>query len=340
MSFGFAGVPRRAGKDFDPAALGRDSRWRIEMAAKQRENALRLLSCQTRVYSCPICGSGRFAPFAAMFEYSWVECSACGHLFCETPPGDAAVAALYSAEDARRCAQGAIYVDEELFRTRVNRIARPKAEFVASVVGERGLWVDVGCGTGELLTAARPLGWICRGIEADADEIAFGRRRGLDIAAGFADASNIGGLVAGAHLVSLVNVLEHIREPVELLVAASAAVASGGYVVLEVPRHPSLSSLANQTFPELACRHIYAPDHLHVFTEESAERMLAGAGLRAVALWTFGQDFGDLVGTVIAARLPGAGTRWRVVADAAPSIQEAVDRAGLSDTLFVVARKG
>ena len=339
MPFGFVGTPRRIGKDFSPAALGRDSRWRIDMAAKQRENALRLQGCQIRLFRCPICGSERFEPFASVFEYAWAQCSRCGHLFCETPPDEAAVAGLYSTEGDRRCAQGAIYVDEELFRARVERIARPKVEFVASVVGERGTWVDIGCATGELLAAAQSLGWRSRGVESDADEIAFGRRHGLDIAAGFADASNIGGFIAGARVVSLVNVLEHLREPVELLAAASAAVASGGYVVLEVPRHPSLSSLANQAFPELACRHIYAPDHLHVFTEESAERMLAGAGLAAVALWTFGQDFGDLVDTVIAARLPGSDARWRMVTGAACGMQKAVDEAGLSDTLFVIARK-
>jgi len=340
MSFGFVGIPRRIGKDFSPAALGRDSRWRIDMAAKQRESALRLRGCQIRLSRCPVCGSRQFEPFTSVFEYSWAQCSRCGHLFCETPPDESAVAALYSTEGDRRCAQGAIYVDEEHFRVRVERIARPKAEFVASVAGEPGSWVDIGCATGELLVAAQSLGWKCCGVESDADEIAFGRRHGLDIAAGSVDASNIGRFIAGAQVVSLVNVLEHVREPVELLTGASAAVAPGGYVVLEVPRHPSLSSLANQAFPELACRHIYAPDHLHVFTEASAERMLEAAGLKAVAIWTFGQDFGNLVDTVIAARLPGSDARWRVVADATPPIQAAVDRAGLSDTLFVVARKG
>jgi SAM-dependent methyltransferase len=241
MSFAFVGIPRRIGKDFSPAAPGRDSRWRMDMAAKQRENALRLRGCQIRLSRCPICGSEQFEPFTSVFDYSWAQCSRCEHLFCETPPDDDAVAALYSTEDDRRCAQGAIHVDDELFRVRVERIARPKAEFVASEVGERGTRVDIGCATGELLAAAQSLGWKCRGVESDADEIAFGRRHGLDIAAGFVDRSNIGGFIAGARVVSLVNVLEHIREPVELLAAASAAVAAGRYVVLEVPRHPSLA---------------------------------------------------------------------------------------------------
>ena len=339
-SFRFAGVLRRVGKEFNPAALNRDAQWRIGMAARQRESAARLRSCQTHASQCPVCGGERFEPFTSVFEYSWVRCSRCGHLFCETPPDEAAVAALYSAEGARRCSQSAIYLDEELFQTRVDRIARPKAEFVASVVNGRGIWVDVGCATGELLSAAQALGWRCRGVESDPDEFAFGRRHGLDIAAEFVSAANIGGFVAGAQVVSLVNVLEHVRQPVELLCAVSASIATGSYAVFEVPRHPSLSSLANQAFPDLACRHIYAPDHLHVFTEDSAERMLDRASLHAIAVWTFGQDFHDLTGTVIAARLPGEEARWPAIAEAAPCVQAAVDQAGLSDTLFVVARKG
>jgi SAM-dependent methyltransferase len=221
----------------------------------------------------------------------------------------------------------------------VERIARPKAVFVASIVGGRGTWVDIGCGTGELLSAAQSLGWQCRGVESDPDEIEFGRRHGFEIASGFVDVSNAAALVAGAQLVSLVNILEHVLDPVGLLGAISSGIAAGGYVVCEVPRHPSLSALASQAFPELACRHIYAPDHLHVFTEASAERMLESAGLEAISVWTFGQDFWDLTNAVLTARLPGADARWRVVTDNAPSIQAAVDRAGLSDTLFMVARK-
>ena len=336
----FAGVTRRVGKEFRPAALGRDTRWRLAMAAKQRATAARLFHARKELSRCPICGSRRHERFVTVFGFVYAACGDCGHIFCQTPLDPSAAASLYSAEeDERRCAQAAVYVDEELFRARIETIARPKAEFVASVVSERGVWVDVGCGTGELIAAAAELGWRCRGVESDPEEIAFGRRHGLQIEAEFADEANIGRLVAAAQVVSLINLLEHVTHPADLLSAAVKASVPGTYVVLEVPRHPSLSALANQAFPELACRHIYAPDHLHVFTEESAARMLKAAGLEAIALWVFGQDFQDLVGTVLAARLPGADADWRVVTDAAPNIQAAVDAAELSDTLFLIARK-
>ena len=338
-SFAFTGVPRKTGKEFSPAALGRDSRWRIEMARKQREIADRLRPAQTTVEACPICASEKFEPFVSVFEYSWVECADCGHLFCCTPVDAVAVAGLYSASDGRRSAQGDVYVVEELFRTRVEQIALPKARHVASVVRERGVWVDIGCGTGEMLMAARDLGWECRGVESDPDEIAFGRRHGLDISSGFVDASNAGEWVREARVVSLLNVLEHVRDPLRLLAAVAGMLAPGAYVVIEVPRHPSLSALANQAFPELACRHVYAPDHLHIFTESSAERLLRAASLRAISVWNFGQDFHDLTGTVIAARMPAAEERWQMLAGAAPFVQMAVDRAGLSDALFIVSRK-
>ncbi len=114
---------------------------------------------------------------------------------------------------------------------------------------------------------------------------------------------------------------------------------TGAYAVIEVPRHPSLSSFAALTFPANACRHLYAPEHLHVFTEQSMAVMLDKAGLLPLSVWTFGQDFQELVSAAaLAAGIDEAGYFQRVC-DLAPAMQQAIDDADFSDVIFVVAKK-
>jgi O-antigen chain-terminating methyltransferase len=95
--------------------------------------------------------------------------------------------------------------------------------------------LDVGCGRGELLALLRDAGVEARGVDADADMVAYARGAGLDVEQadlleyldGLADAS-LGGLFAG-------QVVEHLPPPalVRLLQLASAKLRPGGVAVFE-----------------------------------------------------------------------------------------------------------
>jgi trans-aconitate methyltransferase len=244
------------------------------------------------------------------------------------------IAALYQGATE----QSRVYVGEELFQRRVEQIARPKASFCAEHVPPGGIWFDLGCGTGELLSVVRELGWEPRGCEADAAHVSFARARGLDIIAGYVDELPAE-LHAGVRVLSALNLLEHLPAPKSWLIRLTAPLAPGAHVVVEVPRHPSLSSFSNLLFPDLACRHIYPPDHMHIFTEASLERLLSAARLDAQAVWVFGQDYQELLYSSAAhAGLPESAFFHRLI-DASASVQRALDGENLCDVLFVVARK-
>ena len=69
--------------------------------------------------------------------------------------------------------------------------------------------------------------------------------------------------------VILRHVLEHVSDPVETVLNISKSIKKEAYFLFEVPRFPSISSLTNRCFPELAARNIYSPDHLHLFSDKS-----------------------------------------------------------------------
>ena len=72
---------------------------------------------------------------------------------------DESVRRLYQELGEIRRAQASLYGDEALFDRRIAQIARPKVEHVRSIVPADGIWLDVGCATGELLVAATDAGW-------------------------------------------------------------------------------------------------------------------------------------------------------------------------------------
>jgi 2-polyprenyl-3-methyl-5-hydroxy-6-metoxy-1,4-benzoquinol methylase len=317
----------------DMRSLDRTIAWRRRMGESHREIAGRLRPASTRK-TCPACDGAEHALFVEIYGFGYRECQACGHLFLANPPAPEDIARLYQGETE----QSRVYVGEELFRRRVEQIARPKASFCAEHVAPGGIWFDVGCGTGELLRVVRELGWEPRGCEADAAHVEFARKQGMDLIRGYVDElpAELG---PNIRVLSALNLLEHVPEPRRWLERLSAPLASGAHVVIEVPRHPSLSSFSNLLHPELACRHIYPPDHLHIFTEASLERVLAAAGLRARAVWVFGQDYQELVYSSAAKAGLSESAFFHRVLDAAGAIQAAIDTENLCDVLFVVAQK-
>lgn len=104
----------------------------------------------------------------------------------------------------------------------------------------RPLWVDVGCGSGAFLAAARRRGWRVLGVEADPFAVReLGARMGLPalayeawVAAAQAPAASGG---PRAQAVSFFDVLEHLLDPVDALKTAAAGLDSGGVIVVEVP---------------------------------------------------------------------------------------------------------
>jgi hypothetical protein len=332
-STAFDDVPRRQGKRIDMRALQRTIAWRREVARHHEQTASQLQPALD-IERCPACEGGTHSLFVRVFGFDYHECASCGHLFLQNPPSDGAIAERYDGKPL----QPMVYADPEMFRRRVEQIARPKAEFCREHVLPPGDWFDVGCATGELLQAVRELGFTPYGCESDASYVQFARTQGFEVIHGYVDRVPPE-RVAKARVLSALNLLEHIQSPRQWLAALTAPLEHGAYVLIEVPRHPSFSSFSNLLYPDMASRHIYPPDHLHIFTEASLEHVLRACRLEAQALWVFGQDFQELLYSSAAHAGLGESAFFHRLVDAAAPIQRAIDGENLCDVLLVLARK-
>jgi len=233
-------------------------------------------------YECRICHNKKIKKYLNVKGYEYAKCSDCESIVLLNIPD---VKKLYEKDGTPA---STIYLDKDVFQRRVETIALPKIEFILETINKNDnlIWCDVGCGVGELLEGLKQnyngkINGI--GIEIDPAEIRFGREKGLEIVQGFIDPDNpseeIIDIVRKADIVSMLNVLEHIEKPDEIIDFYKRHMKKGSNLVIEVPRHPSLASFVNLASPKLTYRHIAPPVHLQVFSDKSIVKMTGGGGV-------------------------------------------------------------
>lgn len=180
------------------------------------------------------------------------------------------------------------------------------------------------------------------GIESDERECMFAKKLGLDVHKGFIDVNcldeKITELISDKDVVSSFNVLEHIEDPIKYIEYLYESMKSGSFLIVEVPKHPSLGSFANLTSMDNIYRHIAPPTHLQIFSEKSL-RILLKDKYEIIAIWEFGQGFSDIINNsmIISKTVPGK--IYEHVMKANNYIQQAVDEAGLADQIMIIAQR-
>ena len=131
--------------------------------------------------------------------------------------------------------------------------------------------LDVGCGRGELLALLRDAGIDARGVDANADMVAFARGEGLDVEQ--ADLLDALGAASELGAITALQVVEHLPPAVlvRFLGAAFAALRPGGVLVAETINPVSPAAL----------RHYFADlTHAQPLVPETLELLAQGAGFR------------------------------------------------------------
>jgi O-antigen chain-terminating methyltransferase len=130
--------------------------------------------------------------------------------------------------------------------------------------------VDIGCGRGEFLALLRDAGIEARGVDADADMVAYARGAGLDVeqadALAYLDRVDDGALGG----IFLSQVVEHLPPPVlvRLLATAAAKLRPGGVLVAETINPLSPLALRNY-FADLTHAQPLVPETLELLARQA-----------------------------------------------------------------------
>ena len=226
----------------------------------QLESAL-ILSVATngpgppRLAACPLC-LGTDAASLSGRGIALARCGGCGLTRAEPQPSAAALDAIYTA--------GYFLGDETAEgRARLRGLKRASARrYLAELARYRGphggRLLEVGCGTGDFLAEARAAGYDVAGVEVSAAAAAEAR------AAAEGASVSVGELSAAAFppgtfdVCVLWDVLEHARDPVELLRSVHAVLRPGGVVALATPSLDSWSArLLGRRWMEFKTEHLF-----------------------------------------------------------------------------------
>ena len=147
--------------------------------------------------------------------------------------------------------------------------------------------LDVGCGNGVWMAAQRRWGFRCEGVEPDKRAAAKARALGFPVRAG--DLLNAGYPEARFDFVHFSHVLEHVRDPLGVLVEAARITRPGGRVVVVVPNHNGVPARAFRNVEDV-------PRHLYAFSAHVLGRYFARVGLTTERLYTETPDPWSLYG--------------------------------------------
>ena len=329
-------------KEINLSELGRNNNWRLDISNKHKISSLKIISECKNISICPVCDSNQRELFTKVFGFTYFNCNSCNHLYSGLVPTDKALKSLYAEDDKNsevESVQREIYANEKYFKKRLNEIAYPKVKFASEIINQRGLWVDIGAGVGDLLLSAQKFKWETIGYESDKMQVEFARDKGVNMHEKYLDLTNTIEEIIDAKVVSLINVLEHLEKPRETIINISNSLKQEAYFLFEVPRFPSISSFANRCFPEISSRNIYSPDHLHLFSDKSIKIILDLAGFEIISCWYFGQDMYELFGNVACKGKVELNSNYHNIIPLINDFQKIIDSNGLSDTMLILAQK-
>lgn len=187
---------------------------------------------------CPLCNTPRQSATLALKAHGMhlLRCAGCKLVYSQE---------VITPEHERRRYQGSIASVSHFALKQDNAYAgleREKARYVAgrlSSFAASGRLLDIGSSNGALLNAARDAGWTPHGIEINPAAADFCQARGDAVVCGEyphalpADWNQF-------DAISVLDVLEHIAEPLDFLASLAQHLAPNGWLVVQVPNFNSL----------------------------------------------------------------------------------------------------
>ena len=217
---------------------------------------------------CPICNHGPVRHWGEKSACELWRCHCCKAIFCATSPDSTESDRLYEQYHS-----AARHTLAPIVEASLERLVSLAERF--RLVGR---WLDFGYGEGGLLEVAQRRGWACFGVEISRSMLDYGSRKGWAVTSDprgdprFADGT--------FDVVTMIEVLEHVADPVCLLSDAARWLRPGGLLYLTTPNVRSLNCRILGQAWSVVC----PPQHLILWTPRALRVALARVGFNTSRL--------------------------------------------------------
>lgn len=231
--------------------------------------------------ACPIC-TGVGIQYQTLSQTALLHCKTCGVEFADYPAESAGNRDHFDRLDEQHYLASVGQTRIRSFQTLIPRVQS---------YCPTGRWLDVGCSYGWLLTAAQQVGYLVEGIEPSHSAAAVAEAAGHRVRQGtypdvLSETDDYG-------IVSFIDVLEHLPNPVGVLQQLHSQLAPGGVVIIQVPDQVCLlywlaKSLCRVTRGRMdfALRRLWLTEldfpHRFYFHQHSLAYLLHHAGYRVL----------------------------------------------------------
>jgi SAM-dependent methyltransferase len=242
--------------------------------------------------NCLACGSSRTkTKWNLDKDHTIGVCLHCGVSFLYPQPGEDELRQLYSEqyyhawglqdgeenEVTRRMKRATFRLRLDLIQGFEDKGGNKAGSDAGNKSGSRGVVLDVGCATGYFLEEAQEAGYDPYGVEFSSFSAAIAKRK-------FGDDRVFEGILEGCgwpdgsfDLITMSDLIEHVRDPAETLGKAAALLKEDGLIMIMTPDTRSLSArLMGRRWTH------YKPEHFFCFNRRSMEGLAARCGLRMI----------------------------------------------------------
>jgi len=209
--------------------------------------------------------------------FSYVKCQGCGLVFLSPRPDAKEVLQFYEPDYYGG--------NPEKFRSGLETLrlffARNRMRRVQKFFPSSGKALDIGCGKGTFLQMLQQEGWECHGTELTAESASRASRLGISVSVGQINEKRFP--PHSFDLITLWQVLEHLREPMKTLTTITHLLKKGGILAISTPNIDSLQAEVGkgQWF------HLDPPRHLYLYSPRTLEQMMRSFGFRLQKLHHF-----------------------------------------------------
>lgn len=225
--------------------------------------------------SCPACFADNVSHCFIKNGYDIWRCKECRTMFVHDVPDTGELTKIYASDN---------YYEMPIDSVRRIQKESQRRLMIIKNYKSRGTFFDIGCARGLLLDEARLVGFDTYGIELSHENVKICVDNNHHVIHGYLENILSSAPADGFDVITCLDVIEHVEDPISFLLTASSMLKEDGIMVVTTPNYSGIvASMLKNRDPYMT-----PPEHLNYFTFQGMYSLFKRSNLIVEKTLTFG----------------------------------------------------